>query len=123
MIKRSSSDITPQSPAPASRGIPVYEDLLNRDSRWALSEGSRHFAEDSAVFRALHNIAGRLKDDDEGDTAAASAAPAADAKGKAPAGKAAAAPAAQRAGRGAVTDLWRICPCARRLRGRQPRRS
>ncbi|MCB1520157.1 MAG: 50S ribosomal protein L25/general stress protein Ctc [Hyphomicrobiaceae bacterium] len=43
----------------------------------------------------IATIAGRLKDDDEGDTAAASAAPAADAKGKAPAGKAAAAPAAK----------------------------
>jgi hypothetical protein len=38
-----------------------YEDLLNRDPRWALSEGSRHFEEDSAVFKALHNIAHRLK--------------------------------------------------------------
>jgi hypothetical protein len=40
---------------------PIYEDLLNRDPRWALSEGSRHFEEDSAVFQALHGIAGRLK--------------------------------------------------------------
>jgi hypothetical protein len=39
----------------------VYEELLNRDPRWALSEGSRHFEEDSAVFKALHNIAKRLK--------------------------------------------------------------
>lgn len=41
--------------------IPIYEELLNRDPRWALSEGSRHFDEDSAVFKALHNIAARLK--------------------------------------------------------------
>jgi Uncharacterised nucleotidyltransferase len=41
--------------------VPVYEELLNRDPRWALSEGSRHFEEDSAVFKALHNIAQRLK--------------------------------------------------------------
>ena len=39
----------------------IYENLLNRDPRWALSEGSRHFEEDSAVFKALHNIAHRLK--------------------------------------------------------------
>lgn len=37
-----------------------YETLLNSDARWALSEGSRHFEENSAVFQALHNIAGRL---------------------------------------------------------------
>jgi hypothetical protein len=43
-------------------GVPVYEELLNRDPRWALSEGSRHFEEDSAVFKALHNITSRLKD-------------------------------------------------------------
>ncbi len=38
-----------------------YEELLNRDPRWAMSEGSRHFEENSAVFKALHNIAERLK--------------------------------------------------------------
>jgi hypothetical protein len=42
-------------------GVPIYEELLNRDPKWALSEGSRHFEEDSAVFKALHNIASRLK--------------------------------------------------------------
>jgi hypothetical protein len=42
-------------------GVPIYEELLDRDPRWALSEGSRHFEEDSAVFKALHNIASRLK--------------------------------------------------------------
>ncbi len=41
--------------------VPVYEELLTRDPRWALSEGSRHFEEDSAVFKALHRIAQRLK--------------------------------------------------------------
>src|SRR5882757_3358395 len=46
------------SPTP---GVPIYEELLNRDPRWALSEGSRHFEEDSAVFKALHNITSRLK--------------------------------------------------------------
>lgn len=40
---------------------PVYEKLLNRDPRWALSEGSRHFEENSAVFMALHNITQRLE--------------------------------------------------------------
>src|SRR3954467_8803203 len=42
-------------------GVPIYEDLLNRDPRWALSEGSRHFEEDSAVFKALHKVTQRLK--------------------------------------------------------------
>jgi hypothetical protein len=37
-----------------------YEEQLNRDPRWALSEGSRHFEEDSAVFKALRRIAKRL---------------------------------------------------------------
>jgi hypothetical protein len=45
--------------------IPVgelaYEELLNRNPRWALSEGSRHFEESSAVFKALYNIADRIK--------------------------------------------------------------
>jgi hypothetical protein len=49
---------TSVSPTP---GLPVYEELLNRDPRWALSEGSRHFEENSAVFKALHGIAARLK--------------------------------------------------------------
>jgi hypothetical protein len=42
--------------------LPVYEDLLNRDTRWALSEGSRHFEEKSAVFKALNKIATRLEE-------------------------------------------------------------
>ncbi|MBM4000699.1 MAG: nucleotidyltransferase family protein [Planctomycetes bacterium] len=47
------------SPTPP---VPIYEELLNRDPRWALSEGSRHFEESSAVFEALHRIAARLKE-------------------------------------------------------------
>ena len=43
-------------------GVPIYEELLNRDPRWALSEGSRHFEEGSAVFKALHKITSRLKE-------------------------------------------------------------
>ena len=39
----------------------IYEELLNHDRRWALREGSRHFEEDSSVFKALHNIAQRLE--------------------------------------------------------------
>ncbi len=41
--------------------FPIYEKLLDQDSRWALTEGSRHFEENSAVFKALHNITRRLK--------------------------------------------------------------
>lgn len=47
------------SPTP---GIPIYEELLNRDPRWALSEGSQHFEESSAVFKALHKVTSRLKE-------------------------------------------------------------
>src|SRR5262249_52455392 len=39
-----------------------YEEALARDPRWALSEGSRHFDEKSAVFDALHKIAQRLSE-------------------------------------------------------------
>jgi hypothetical protein len=42
--------------------VPVYERLLDRDPRWALSEGSRHFEGRSAVFDALHKITRRLND-------------------------------------------------------------
>ncbi len=42
-------------------GLTTYEEQLNRDPRWAMSEGSRHFEEDSAVFKALHNVTQRLE--------------------------------------------------------------
>src|SRR3954453_13144811 len=49
--------------APPSRVVvPIYERQLDHDPRWALSEGSRHFEEKSAVFDALRKITGRLKD-------------------------------------------------------------
>ena len=38
----------------------AYERHLADDSRWALSEGSRHFEQKSAVHTALHNITRRL---------------------------------------------------------------
>jgi hypothetical protein len=43
------------------QAVPVYEDRLDRDGRWALSEGSRHFEEKSAVQDALYRIARRLE--------------------------------------------------------------
>ena len=43
-------------------GLVTYEERLDADPRWALIQGSRHFEEDSAVFRALRNIAQRLKE-------------------------------------------------------------
>jgi hypothetical protein len=42
--------------------VPTYEDLLDRDGTWALSEGSRYFEEKSAVQAALHRIARRLEE-------------------------------------------------------------
>ncbi len=41
--------------------LSTFEELLNRDPRWALSEGSRHFEEESAVFQTLRRIAERLR--------------------------------------------------------------
>ena len=38
----------------------VYERKLTQDPRWALSEGSRHFEEKSAVQDALKKITHRL---------------------------------------------------------------
>ncbi len=46
----------------AMPAVAIYEQMLDRDPRWALSEGSRHFEEDSAVFKTLRNITSRLKD-------------------------------------------------------------
>jgi len=40
----------------------TYEQRLNQDPRWALSEGSRHFNEKSAVHAALGKICGHLND-------------------------------------------------------------
>jgi hypothetical protein len=40
----------------------VYEELLDRDGKWALSEGSRYFEEKSAVQDALKRIARRLEE-------------------------------------------------------------
>ncbi len=57
-----------RSPLRAAVGDPnqvaslSYEKQLDRDPRWALSEGSRHFEENSAVFTALRKITTRLKD-------------------------------------------------------------
>jgi hypothetical protein len=41
---------------------PSYEDRLDGDLRWALLEGSRHFEEDSAVFKALRRITSKLEE-------------------------------------------------------------
>jgi hypothetical protein len=50
------------APAVAEAQIKSYEGQLDHDPRWALSEGSRHFDEKSAVFQALHKIAKRLNE-------------------------------------------------------------
>jgi Uncharacterised nucleotidyltransferase len=46
----------------SDQGILTYEQRLARDPRWALSEGSRHFEEKSAVFDALRKITNRLNE-------------------------------------------------------------
>lgn len=45
---------------PALPPAATYEDRLSNNARWALSEASRHFQEDSDVFRAFHKITKRL---------------------------------------------------------------
>jgi hypothetical protein len=42
----------------------TYEERLSNDSRWALSEGSRHFERQSAVQQSLEKIARRLQEID-----------------------------------------------------------
>ena len=39
----------------------TYEEKLNQDARWALSEGSKHFEESNDVFNALREITSKLK--------------------------------------------------------------
>src|SRR5437870_3530931 len=39
-----------------------YEHRLDRDLEWALNEGSRHFDENNAVFRALRRITKKLEE-------------------------------------------------------------
>jgi hypothetical protein len=51
-----------QSRTRAGDGLPAYEQRLAEDARWALSEGSRHFDEKSAVHDALRKIARRLNE-------------------------------------------------------------
>jgi hypothetical protein len=43
-------------------GVPVYEELLNRDGRWAMDQGGFHFQEQSDVQKTLRRIAHRLGD-------------------------------------------------------------
>lgn len=40
--------------------VVAYEERLNRDTRWALREGSMHFEKESAVHESLGRIARRL---------------------------------------------------------------
>ena len=40
----------------------IYEQLLDRDVRWAFREGSMHFERDSAVHKTLERIARRLEE-------------------------------------------------------------
>lgn len=54
-----SQEVLPLGRAPVSQ-VPLYEEQLQSDHRWALSEASRHFEGKSKVFDALHNIARRL---------------------------------------------------------------
>lgn len=64
-MKARSSDstlTTSDHPVDVSSSFPVYEAEMDKDSRWALSEGSRHFDKKSAVFNALRKVTKRLGD-------------------------------------------------------------
>src|SRR5207247_2654039 len=54
-------DDLPCSPQ-AGGEFATYEVRLDANRRWALSEGSRHFEENSSVFKALRRITARLED-------------------------------------------------------------
>lgn len=51
-----------QGPTSTMAPLLAYEQMLNQDPRWALTEGSRHFEEKSAVHEALRKIARRLEE-------------------------------------------------------------
>src|SRR5678815_10692 len=38
----------------------TYEERLNKDERWALTEGSKHFQEGGSVHETLRQVAARL---------------------------------------------------------------
>jgi hypothetical protein len=57
-LRLNPSNAAGKQESPAS--VANYEQALERDARWALSEGSRHFEGKSAVFNALHKIVKRL---------------------------------------------------------------
>src|SRR5688500_11143450 len=40
----------------------TYEEMLDRDLRWALPEGSMHFEKDSAVHKALRKVTRKLEE-------------------------------------------------------------
>jgi hypothetical protein len=42
--------------------VPVYEELLNRNGRWALDQGGFHFQEQSDVQKTLRRFAHRLEE-------------------------------------------------------------
>jgi hypothetical protein len=46
----------------ATPGVAAYEQLLDRDPRWALKEGSMHFERESAVHKALEHLVHRLNE-------------------------------------------------------------
>lgn len=50
------------SPASVQDGVPTYEQKLEKDLKWAMDEGSRHFEEKSAVHETLRRICKRLNE-------------------------------------------------------------
>src|SRR6266849_3735563 len=47
---------------PVAESIPAYEERLARDSRWALSEGSKFFEGKSDLQEALRKITAKLRE-------------------------------------------------------------
>jgi hypothetical protein len=55
-----SKDLAAAHSPPSNQGVVPYEQRLNEDSTWALTEGSLHFQGKSEVQKALRRIATRL---------------------------------------------------------------
>ncbi len=50
MRRRKLDEISPRA---RDAAVPVYDELLKRDRRWAMDEGDRHFQRDRLVFKTL----------------------------------------------------------------------
>src|SRR4051812_3917426 len=61
-LRRLPNVLTPWEHAPSFPRRMIYEQLLDADGEWAMSEGSRYFEDGGAVQVSLRKIARRLQD-------------------------------------------------------------